>query len=278
MPIRAALRAPRCARARASSRTAGRAASRARARAGASTWAPARARCSRARSSSRPMPIRTISGPGSSASLVPLRAYQLVSEPLSENLRAAILPERQLLTDTRRLYAGVRLRADGRLQMSVDGPPFSIGGRANIAKAERRIRKLFPQIGNIALGRGMVRLGRHDGGPLPASAPARPRSFGRDRLQRARHRACDPGRARRGAAHRGLSRKRAFPAGDGASRRSAGHAPCARWSRRSSIGIACATRWSFAVCRPEGEGPDAHPCADHPLPQREWTMRVRERP
>ena len=81
---------------------------------------------------------------------MPLRAYQLVSEPLSENLRAAILPERQLLTDTRRLYAGVRLRADGRLHMSVDGPPFSVGGRANIAKAERRIRKLFPQIGNIA--------------------------------------------------------------------------------------------------------------------------------
>jgi glycine/D-amino acid oxidase-like deaminating enzyme len=88
--------------------------------------------------------------PGLKQSLVPLRAYQLVSEPLSENLRAAILPERQLLTDTRRLYAGVRLRADGRLHMSVDGPPFSIGGRANIAKAERRIRKLFPQIGNVA--------------------------------------------------------------------------------------------------------------------------------
>ncbi len=88
--------------------------------------------------------------PGLKQSLVPLRAYQLVSEPLSENLRAAILPERQLLTDTRRLYAGVRLRGDGRLHMSVDGPPFSIGGRADIAKAERRIRKLFPQIGNIA--------------------------------------------------------------------------------------------------------------------------------
>ncbi len=87
--------------------------------------------------------------PGLKRSIVPVRAYQLVSEPLSENLRAAILPQRQLLTDTRRLYAGVRLREDGRLQMSVDGPSFSIGGRANIAKAERKIRKLFPQIGDI---------------------------------------------------------------------------------------------------------------------------------
>ncbi|MBV9567306.1 MAG: FAD-binding oxidoreductase [Hyphomicrobiales bacterium] len=87
--------------------------------------------------------------PGLEKSLVPLRAYQLVSEPLSENLRAAILPERQLLTDTRRLYAGVRLRVDGRLQMSVDGPAFSIGGRANLDKAERRIRSLFPQMGTI---------------------------------------------------------------------------------------------------------------------------------
>ena len=87
--------------------------------------------------------------PGLARSLVPLRAYQLVSEPLSENLRAAILPERQPLTDTRRLYAGVRVRADGRLHMSVDGPAFSIGARPNVAKAERRIRKLFPQIGNL---------------------------------------------------------------------------------------------------------------------------------
>jgi glycine/D-amino acid oxidase-like deaminating enzyme len=87
--------------------------------------------------------------PGLKRSIVPVRAYQLVSEPLSENLRAAILPQRQLLTDTRTLYAGVRLREDGRLQMSVDGPSFSIGGRANIAKAERKIRSLFPQIGDI---------------------------------------------------------------------------------------------------------------------------------
>jgi glycine/D-amino acid oxidase-like deaminating enzyme len=87
--------------------------------------------------------------PGLARSLVPLRAYQLVSEPLSENLRAAILPERQLLTDTRRLYAGVRLRADGRLHLSVDGPCFGIHGRANIAKAEGRIRKLFPQFGSL---------------------------------------------------------------------------------------------------------------------------------
>lgn len=87
--------------------------------------------------------------PGLAQSLVPLRAYQLVSEPLSENLRAAILPEGQLLTDTRRLYAGVRLRQDGRLHMSVDGPAFRIGGRPNIAKAERRLRTLFPQIGNL---------------------------------------------------------------------------------------------------------------------------------
>ncbi|MBV8447640.1 MAG: FAD-binding oxidoreductase [Hyphomicrobiales bacterium] len=87
--------------------------------------------------------------PGLAQSLVPLRAYQLVSEPLSENLRAAILPEGQPLTDTRRLYAGVRLRADGRLHMSVDGPAFSTAGRAKLAKAERRIATLFPQIGAL---------------------------------------------------------------------------------------------------------------------------------
>ncbi|WP_158747756.1 FAD-binding oxidoreductase [Acidisphaera sp. L21] len=81
-------------------------------------------------------------------SLIPMRAYQLVSEPLSDNLRATILPQGHALTDTRRLFSGIRLHRDGRLQIGLDGPVFS-DGQPYIDKATQRVQRLFPQIGAI---------------------------------------------------------------------------------------------------------------------------------
>ncbi len=79
-------------------------------------------------------------------SIIPMRAFQLVSTPLSDNVRRSILPGGQSLTDTRRLYSGVRLLDDGRLHVSADGPAFAAGGSVFRGKAERRIRSLFPQV------------------------------------------------------------------------------------------------------------------------------------
>lgn len=85
--------------------------------------------------------------------LIPMRAYQLVSKPLSENVRRTILPLGQSLTDTRRLFSGVRMHADGRLHVSLDGPAFS-DGQPFLAKANRRVRRLFPQLGDVAWEQG----------------------------------------------------------------------------------------------------------------------------
>jgi glycine/D-amino acid oxidase-like deaminating enzyme len=84
--------------------------------------------------------------PGLQRSVVPVRAHQLVTAPLSENIRASILPQGQSITDTRRLYSGARMLPDGRLHLSVDGSGFgeSIVYRE---KAAERVRRLFPQIG-----------------------------------------------------------------------------------------------------------------------------------
>ena len=87
--------------------------------------------------------------PGLRRSIVPLRGYSLTSQRLTDNLRRTVLPGGQSLTDTRRLYSGIRVRADGRLQVSVDGPPFSADARAFAAKAARRIREVYPQLGAI---------------------------------------------------------------------------------------------------------------------------------
>jgi glycine/D-amino acid oxidase-like deaminating enzyme len=85
--------------------------------------------------------------PGLQQSLIPLRGYHLATAPLGENVRKTIMPGGQPLTDTRRLYSGIRLRGDGRLQVSTDGPAFSATGRALASKAARRVQDLFPQLG-----------------------------------------------------------------------------------------------------------------------------------
>lgn len=84
--------------------------------------------------------------PGLGRSIVPLRGYQVVSQPLSDNLRRTVLPGGQALTDTRRLYSGIRLRADGRLHVSVDGPAFSNRGTGRAALAAKRVQALFPHL------------------------------------------------------------------------------------------------------------------------------------
>ena len=62
--------------------------------------------------------------PGLRESIIPMRGHGFVTEPLSDNVRHTILPERQSLTDTRLLYSGVRMLPDGRLHGSAHGPSF----------------------------------------------------------------------------------------------------------------------------------------------------------
>jgi glycine/D-amino acid oxidase-like deaminating enzyme len=85
--------------------------------------------------------------PGLSDSIIPMRGHGFVTEPLSDNLRHAILPQRQSLTDTRLLYSGVRMLPDGRLHASAHGPSFGPEPGADFHRVDARIRRLFPQLG-----------------------------------------------------------------------------------------------------------------------------------
>ena len=82
-------------------------------------------------------------------SFVPMRAYQLVSRPLSPNLTASILPGGQTLTDTRRLFSGIRVLPGGRLHVSADGPIFGGAGAPYEEESRRRIEALYPDIGSL---------------------------------------------------------------------------------------------------------------------------------
>jgi glycine/D-amino acid oxidase-like deaminating enzyme len=87
------------------------------------------------------------SGPlwqGLANSLVPIRGHGIVSGPLSDNLRRTILPGGQALTDTRRLFSGIRLLPDGRLHASIDGPIAGPEAPPDMARLNARIHQLFP--------------------------------------------------------------------------------------------------------------------------------------
>jgi sarcosine oxidase len=87
--------------------------------------------------------------PGLGRSLIPLRAYQLATEPVPEHLRDGILPGGRALTDSRRLMSGVRLHPNGRLHVSGVGPLFGPERRPDYDASTRRLLGLFPRLGRI---------------------------------------------------------------------------------------------------------------------------------
>ena len=92
--------------------------------------------------------------PGLRESVIPMRGHGFVSEPLSDNVRHTILPERQSLTDTRQLYSGVRMLPDGRLHASAHGPSFGREPRPDWRRVDARIKRLYPQLGAVKWQQG----------------------------------------------------------------------------------------------------------------------------
>jgi|SoiMethySBSTD1v2_1073268.scaffolds.fasta_scaffold72519_2 glycine/D-amino acid oxidase-like deaminating enzyme len=76
-------------------------------------------------------------------SVVPFLVHGAVTEPLPDEALARILPDGQPLTDTRRLYSGVR-RFGQRLHVSIDGASFA----PRVADPQRgvglRLKELYP--------------------------------------------------------------------------------------------------------------------------------------
>jgi glycine/D-amino acid oxidase-like deaminating enzyme len=84
--------------------------------------------------------------PELSESIIPLRGHGFVTAPLSDNVRQSILPGRQSLTDTRRLFSGVRMLPDGRLHGSAYGPISGPEPAADFRRVNGRLRRLYPQL------------------------------------------------------------------------------------------------------------------------------------
>lgn len=81
--------------------------------------------------------------------VVPVRSTQVATAPLSDNVRASILPGRQAPSDTRRLLLYFRMDAAGRFIMGGRG---AYGDQSTL-RAQERLRKasleMFPQLADV---------------------------------------------------------------------------------------------------------------------------------
>ncbi len=84
--------------------------------------------------------------PAMARALVPVVSIQVASAPLSDNVRASILPGGRAASDTQRLLVYFRLDRDGRLVIGGRGAYREPGIRAAQARLRRLATRLFPQL------------------------------------------------------------------------------------------------------------------------------------
>ena len=80
---------------------------------------------------------------------VHLPYFNFATEPLSDNVRASILPERQGAWDTKEVLSSFRFDRAGRLVVGSVGALKNTGAPVHRAWAKRALRRLFPQLGDV---------------------------------------------------------------------------------------------------------------------------------
>ena len=82
-------------------------------------------------------------------SVVPIRSVQVATAPLSNNLRASILPGLHAPSDTRRLLSYFRTDAAGRFIMGARGAYTPGATKVRFAQARAVATDLFPQLADV---------------------------------------------------------------------------------------------------------------------------------
>ncbi|UPK39233.1 FAD-binding oxidoreductase [Bradyrhizobium sp. 186] len=75
--------------------------------------------------------------------------FNFATQPLSDNIRASILPERQGAWDTNEVLSSFRFDRAGRLVFGSCGALRGTGAAVHRSWAKRALKKLFPQIGDV---------------------------------------------------------------------------------------------------------------------------------
>ncbi len=83
-------------------------------------------------------------------SVVAVPSYQIASDPLPDRWQRLILPERQAVSDTRRLLRYFRLDAAGRLVMGARGVYGDVPARQAMRRQLQAVREIFPEAAGLA--------------------------------------------------------------------------------------------------------------------------------
>ena len=86
---------------------------------------------------------------GLQQTIIPVRAYQLITNPVSDNLFKMILPDNPVMTDTRHLFSGIRKLPDGRIHISTGGPITHANGTPDRLDAEQRLIETYPALAGL---------------------------------------------------------------------------------------------------------------------------------
>lgn len=87
--------------------------------------------------------------PGLQPSIIDANTFQVATQPLPEAIRASILPQGQVCSDTRNLLLYFRLDHQGRLLMGGRGPFREPRGQEDWAHLERVMVKMYPQVAGV---------------------------------------------------------------------------------------------------------------------------------
>jgi glycine/D-amino acid oxidase-like deaminating enzyme len=82
-------------------------------------------------------------------SVLPVRSVQVATAPLSDNLRASILPAKNTLSDTRRLLLYFRMDAQGRFVMGGRGTYNDTSTARQIERLRAVSQEMYPQLSGI---------------------------------------------------------------------------------------------------------------------------------
>lgn len=88
------------------------------------------------------------------AELTLLPYFNLATQPLGDNVRRSILPERQGAWDTRKILSSFRFDQSGRMVFGSVGALRGTGAAVHRAWGLRALKKLFPQIGDVRFEAG----------------------------------------------------------------------------------------------------------------------------
>src|SRR5262249_6216147 len=82
---------------------------------------------------------------------IAINSYQVATEPLGDDLLRSVMPEGQVLSDTRKLLLYFRLDHTGRLIMGGRGPFREPKGERDWAHLVRVVAKMFPQLAGVPI-------------------------------------------------------------------------------------------------------------------------------